>query len=252
MVKEISNILIVEDELLIAQDLKDIIEETGRKSAILTSNYQQAIDILSTQQIHLCLVDIKLKGGKSGVDIANYINENNKIPFIFITSYSDSTTLESVMNTHPSAFLLKPVSKEQLLAKIKIVLFSFRHNSLKVKGMNPKIENITEIITDNHFLIKVKTVFIKVYFDEIIFIESNKNYIVIKTVDKKYSIRMPLRDAYKKLPKEYFVKCNKQCIVNLKHVDSFTIYELKIQTHIIPISRTEQKEVHSKLKNRVL
>ena len=252
MVRDIINILIVEDELLIAQDLREVIEETGRMKVSKAANYQEAIDILSIQQIHLCLVDIKLKGNKSGIDIANYINENNKIPFIYTTSYSDSATLESVMHTNPAAFLLKPVSKEQLLAKIKIVLFNFQNNFIKAKAISHKIESNGEIITENHFLIKIKTIFIKVYFDEIIFIESNKNYIVIKTANKKYSLRMALRDAYRKLPKEYFVKSNKQFIVNLKHVDSFSIYELKIKNHTIPISRTEQKEIHAKLKSRIL
>jgi two-component system response regulator LytT len=117
-------ILIIEDEILIAQDLKEILEEVGYTQVFRVNNYQKAIDFLAKQPFDLVLLDINLNDSFSGIDIAKYINQNQKIPFIYITSYSDAETIANVKQTKPSAFLLKPYNKSHLLASIEIALFN--------------------------------------------------------------------------------------------------------------------------------
>jgi DNA-binding LytR/AlgR family response regulator len=252
-IEDTTRILLVEDDLLIAQDLKEIIEESGNFIVSTARNYPDAIAILSKGQIQLCLMDINLNGDKSGIDIAIHINDKHKIPFIFITSYSDTATIESVKQTHPSGFLLKPVSKTQILSSIKIALFSGNR-----QGSEKRFEKIQEtkesvdLIRDNHFLIKEKSIFTKVYFDDVLLIEADRNYVTIKTATKKYMTRLTLKKIFEKLPKEYFVKCNKSYVINIKKVDSFTNNNLVITNEKISISRQSLQEAKLRLKNLII
>lgn len=232
--EKIIKILLVEDEVLIAHDIKEIIEQLGSMLVSIARDYDDALTILSKEEIDLCILDIKLKGEKSGVDIANHINTSRQIPLIYLTSYSDAETIEAVKHTNPAGFLLKPVSKDQILASIEIALH--------------KIKVVTEKTTNNFFITKDKSIFTKVHFDDVLWIESYRNYVTIKTDAKKYTVRMPLKKAFEMLPKENFIKCNKQFVVNIKQVDRFSSDELIIKSDIIPISRQAQKEVLLRLK----
>jgi len=83
MSQEIS-ILIVEDEVLIAQDLKEILEETGYTEIFKARNYHQAIDALNAHQIDIVLLDINLNDTKSGIDLGNHIHQQLHIPLFIL------------------------------------------------------------------------------------------------------------------------------------------------------------------------
>lgn len=181
MSQEIS-ILIVEDEVLIAQDLKEILEETGYTEVYKARNYHQAIDALNAHQIDIVLLDINLNDTKSGIYLGNHIHQQLHIPFIYITSYSDAETITNVKQTKPSAFLLKPYSKELLLASIEIALFNFSSNlNAANKNIEDKVDESidNDLIINNHLMVKDNHRYIKISLDDILWFESDKNYVVI-------------------------------------------------------------------------
>ncbi len=246
---EILNVLLLEDEVLIANDFKEIIEEAGNMHVYLARYYQEALEILSTHQIQICLLDINLNGGKSGIDLATYVNVNYKIPIIYITSYSDSATIESAKHTFPSSFLVKPVGKSQIMACIDIALFSSAQIELKnQKTIMPEIEEPIESAVNDYFFIKDNSINTKINFDDILFIESKRNYVTLKTLNKQYTIRFSLKKVFELLPKENFIQCSNQYIVNLKHIDSFSNSNIKIKGHQITISRNKKSDLFKRLK----
>lgn len=250
MTQEIS-ILIVEDEVLIAQDLKEILEETGYTQIYKARNYNQAIDALNAYPIDIVLLDINLNDTKSGIDLGKHIHQELHIPFIYITSYSDAETIANVKQTKPSAFLLKPYNKSHLLASIEIALFNFSSNiNAADKNVDHKIDDKSDndLIINNQLLVKDNYRFIKVSLDDILSFESDKNYVEVKTIGKKYLIRSSLKKLIELLPADNFVKCNKQFIINIKHLESFSANEVVINGHYISISRNEQAEVLKRLK----
>ena len=244
-------ILIVEDEVLIAQDLKEILEEVGYDEIHKARDYQRAVELINTQIFDLILLDINLNDSKSGVDLANYLNENCQIPFIFITSYSDATTIANVKQTRPSGFLLKPYNKDLLLASIEIALFNY---SIKQNAAEKPIENValaeeeTDLVINDHLLIKNNYHYIKIALSDILWFESDNNYVEIKTLQKKFVIRCSLKRLLDQLPINDFVKCHRQFIINIFQVESFKTNEVKIQGVTIPISRNTQDEVLKMLK----
>jgi DNA-binding LytR/AlgR family response regulator len=250
MQKTIS-ILIVEDEVLIAQDVKEILEEVGYTEVFRARTIEQALFKFNTKTIDLVLLDINLNDSTSGIDLANYINEQLHIPFIYITSYSDTATISSVKKTKPASFLLKPYSKALLLASIEIALFNYSNKasvSEQSMQLTTPLDEENDLVINQHLLIKEGYHFIKIPLNDILWFESDKNYIEVKTVQKKYIIRSSLKKLLEQLPSKDFVKCYKQFIINIHHATSFTSDTVMIQGQQIPISRNSQEEVFKRLK----
>lgn len=243
-------ILIVEDEPIIAQDLKELLEEAGYTKVYKARNYPQAVELVSNNTIDLTLLDINLSSGISGIEFANYLNRHHNTPFIFITSYSDTTTVAEVKLTRPSGFLLKPYSKAHVLASIEIGLFNFSEGEPAEKATPTETADTEEnnIVVNRHLLIKDNYRFIKLALADILWFESDKNYITVKTADKKYLIRSSLKKLLQQLPETDFVKCYKQFIINIRHAETFSANTVLIRGHQIPISRNTQEEVLRKLK----
>ncbi|HPN69724.1 MAG TPA: response regulator transcription factor [Saprospiraceae bacterium] len=130
------SIVIVEDEALIAEDIKEICEEAGYEVVSVCYRAGQALHILESQDYDMVLLDINLEDELSGIDLANFIMQKKiKTPYIFLTSYSDAITLNAVKAVHPMGYVVKPFTKEQLLSTIEISLFNYSRYSL-VKGFN--------------------------------------------------------------------------------------------------------------------
>lgn len=115
------NIYIVEDEPLISASLKHIILGAGHKIIGIAASYKKAVDDLRANNVHLVITDIMLEGTETGIDLANYINDHLKIPFIYQSSVSDPEVINDALKTGPLAYLVKPVNKMVLLNAIATV-----------------------------------------------------------------------------------------------------------------------------------
>jgi DNA-binding NarL/FixJ family response regulator len=118
------HILIVEDEPLIAEDIAAILEEAGFHISGIAYSMQNALDEMKANSPDMALLDINLNGGTEGIEIAEKINRAYKIPFIFLTSYSDKLTLERAKKTEPSGYIVKPFSEASLCAAIEVAFYN--------------------------------------------------------------------------------------------------------------------------------
>lgn len=118
-----SRILIIEDEPLIARDLKRIIENNGYTVSDICYNSDLALDRLSKQDFDIVLLDIHLKGSRNGIELAKIINEKYEIPFIYITSFADRDTIQQVKMTMPAGYVVKPFSDKEIYSAVEIALY---------------------------------------------------------------------------------------------------------------------------------
>ena len=123
-------LLIVEDEAIIAEDIAELCTLLGYEVLDTAHNAGQALNILKNQTPDLILLDINLEDDLDGIEIAEYINDHSKIPFIYLTSYADIETLMRAKKTKPQGYIVKPFNKEQLLSTIEIALYNASHNSI--------------------------------------------------------------------------------------------------------------------------
>ena len=101
-------IYLVEDEPLIAETIKTLLEEEGYIICGENDNAKAAIFDIEQLKPDLIIADIMLDGDLDGVDMMHHINKRFDIPFIYLTSLSDQMTLKRVTQTHPSGFIVKP------------------------------------------------------------------------------------------------------------------------------------------------
>ncbi|MBK8851969.1 MAG: response regulator transcription factor [Saprospiraceae bacterium] len=116
------NILIVEDEPAIAQDIAFNLEDNGFAIAGIAHNSERALDLLYTKQVDLAILDINIAGTKTGIGLAKIINDKYKIPFIYLTSFSDPETVKEAVDTLPHGYLVKPFKDSDLAPVIFIAL----------------------------------------------------------------------------------------------------------------------------------
>lgn len=124
-------ILIVEDEFIVANNLKIILKKGGYNVVGLASSVVQAREMIIAKKPDWVLLDIILKGDETGIDLAWELIKS-KIPFLFISANTNQSTLEAVKKTQPYGFLVKPFRHNDLLVMLDIA--RYRYN----------VENLTE------------------------------------------------------------------------------------------------------------
>lgn len=239
----IKSILVVEDEIIIAEDIKEFLIENGFENVYRVSNKNDAYSLLSEIDFDLVLLDINLNNTNVGFEIADFINEKNNSSIIFLTSYSDSETVEKIMLSKPLAYILKPINKTHLLATIKIAF----ENKLKSSPLLAK-ENEESIMFEQKFIsFKENTTHYRVPISDIYWIKSDKNYIEIHTTKRRYIVRCSLTKLQDKMPNAIFYRCHKSIIININLVQGYSKNEVIINAVRIPISRQNKKKLLLKL-----
>lgn len=118
------NILIVEDEPLIAEDIQGYLEESGFGIVGIANSGAIALEILSKTKPDALLLDINLGAGLDGIELAGIIRKDYQLPFVFLTSHADKSTLERAKLTFPAGYLLKPFDGRDLMTSLEIALFN--------------------------------------------------------------------------------------------------------------------------------
>lgn len=223
-------LLIVEDEVLIAEHLKTILASFECKSIQMAHTKYDALAEIDSFMPDIVLLDINLSDKHEGIEIADYINNTCKLPFIFITAYSDSTTLSQALAKHPAAYITKPFKQADVLAAIQLVFLN-----------NPQLSKDYLNFKDGTDTVRLNT-------HKITHIEGAGNYIIIYTTEKKYTLRNSLAWALENVPKDIFVKVHRAFIVNINHINELTIQQIKVNNTTIPVSRLYKDELLKKFK----
>jgi AraC-like DNA-binding protein len=134
-------IVVVEDELLIALDIKEILHQDGYDVIINVESVEKAIEIIEDVNPNLVLIDINLKKDKDGIDLGQYLLKKDNLPYIYISSYFDKITLDRANDTRPHGYIVKPFKSADLTATVSIVINNFKHNSIDLKRKNEEINN---------------------------------------------------------------------------------------------------------------
>jgi DNA-binding response OmpR family regulator len=122
ILKKSPNILIVEDENIIALDIQNTIEDFGWKVCAITSRGEESIRLAAKFRPDLVLMDIRLKGKMNGTAAAKIIRETLNIPIIYLTAYRDKEKNIQMIQNSLSGYIQKPFSQNELYSKMKEIL----------------------------------------------------------------------------------------------------------------------------------
>ena len=164
--KDIPNVLIVEDEAIIAQDLKATLMNLDYRVVDIVSSGDGALEILERESVDVILMDIRIKGDKNGIQTTNIINVRFDVPVIFLTAYADAETMERIKNADAYGFIVKPASEQTIQGSIDLALYKhgldrkLREREERLAHLNQvllAIRNVNQLITkekDIHKLIQ--------------------------------------------------------------------------------------------------
>ena len=226
------NILIIEDEYVTQKSIEKNLVALGHVVKGRAMDYDKVIAILNEEKIDFAIIDINIKGEKKGTEIGTYITNHVKIPFVYLTAYSDTKTITTAIETEPYGYLVKPFQQHDLLTSIEIAVINF--NKEKDKAVTSQIQ------------IKVADKNIKLNLDSILFVESDKNYVKIYTKQEVYKYRNTLHEFQEQLPKN-FVQTHKSFLVNFDWITSVSKTLIEIDEFKIPISKSFKPEIDAYL-----
>src|SRR6185503_3525199 len=118
-------IVIIEDEAIIAQNIAVYLNNNDFTVSAIAYDAEEAITLLTEHAPDAAILDINLDSEMDGIQIAEFINRNLHIPFLYLTSHADKETLERAKKTEPSGYIVKPFNEKTLLATLEIAISNF-------------------------------------------------------------------------------------------------------------------------------
>jgi DNA-binding LytR/AlgR family response regulator len=241
------SILIVEDEIMIAEDIAMRLEEMGYEVSAMVDNVDEAVQWLEENQTDILLVDISLHGNKSGIDFARIVNERFHLPFVFLTSLSSHAIVKMARKVKPAAYLLKPFNDRQVKVSIDIALQNFYGDDrVKEPEFSPEPASLPQNIViqmPQCLFLKKNTSYQKVSFNDILWLEAESNYTLIHTKAEKYTYSMVLKSFEDKLPEDTFLRVHRSFIVNISNITGIEGNSLLIGDSQIPVARSVREEL---------
>ncbi len=240
-------ILIVEDEILIAQDIANRLKAINYDIVGIAASANRALDlIIESPNVDMILIDIILKGELDGIELARIINENHQIPFIFLTSHADTHLVNRAKSVRPCAYILKPFNDRQVSIAIELALMNFANKTYK-KSL---LENRSFSKTDNQVLHIKDSLFLKkghhferVPIQEILFLKADNNYCTVSTKSERFIYSMVLKRIEAHLPLNQFLRVHRSYVININSVNGFEGNTLFIGEKKIPVSKTYKHAV---------
>lgn len=223
-------ILIVEDEVLIAEHLTQIILKNFNFSIKQVHNLETAELFLNEFQPDLVFLDIRLDKKSEGIELAKIINNNFLIPFIYITGFSDDLTMQKAVETKPFSFITKPFKEADIKAAILLAV------------------NFIQSDRHNEIIVKEGSTSFRLPINQILYVISKINYIEIYTKNKYFLVRHSLEWFLSYVNNEKFIRIHRSCVVNFTAITSFTHDEVVINNVQLPLSRLNRPALLDKLK----
>ncbi len=227
-------ILIVEDEILIAETIKLYLNERGHHVLNISISYDEAQEAFYLRQPDLILLDIRLYGSKSGIDFAEYISaKKNTPPFIYLTSQFDQRILSKAFETNPYGYLTKPIRKETLWTTVESAYHLYQSKQIS----DPIItiqdgKNNYNINVNNILYIKADHVYCKI-------VTSENNEIIV---------RKTLKQLVNLLVFDFMIYCHRSFIINARYITSWNQDSIYLNKEIlIPVSRSRKQEILNKI-----
>ncbi|MCE9108239.1 LytR/AlgR family response regulator transcription factor [Bacteroides pyogenes] len=224
--------IIVDDEPIAREGLEVLIGNIPELK--LVGNFDSAdsaAEYMDINSVDLIFLDIEMPE-INGLEFARTIPKNTLV--IFTTAYSEYA-LDSY-EVDATDYLVKPIEYERFK---KAVDKAIVYHSMLVS------EEKEEIESDSNFIfVKSERRYFKVNYDDILFIEGLKDYVIIQTENKRIITKLYLRTIFELLPAKMFFRINKSYIVNLEKIDSFDNNDVFIGEHEIGIGATHREEFY--------
>lgn len=220
-----AHILIVEDESIIAEELRRIVIRLGYEVVAVAHRYEEALALIQQRVPDLVLLDIGLDYSKNdGIDLGGQLKDTFHVPFIYITANTDIATVTRAKFTEPAAYIPKPFNPDLIYTNIEMAL---HRQSTSVSRQ-----------------ILVKTGSRKTMVDtrRIVFLKADNIYTELHTADGKvHVVREYLKNLLLQFTGDGFIQIHRSYAVNLAFVASYTADHVFTTDQKLPLSDSYKK-----------
>lgn len=233
-------ILVVEDDFLVAEEIQSNIEELGYEVMARVDNGKDAIQEVITNKADLAIMDIRIKGEMDGIETAAQLAKDHGVPIIYLTDQSDQETFERAKTTSPHAFLSKPFTAVDLQRSIQLAITQV-YEEQKAKEKSQDDLDAGKIFK-KHYMLKDRDGLHTIVFRDIIYLIADKQYCYLHTEDKNWHISRPMGKVLESLHqadycKNNIIRINKSNCINLEKITKISGNKVSLSQHTFPIGK---------------
>ena len=238
-------ILIVEDEYIIAEHLRTIIEDLGHEVAGVADRATGALALLRGLPAlpAVALLDISLRGELDGIDLAGRLQAEFGLPAVFVTSLADAATVARAKRVRPLGYLVKPFDKQEVYVALEMALDIIATPAAEaVAAAAPFAASPTSLfVRDRKQLVRVD-------FADLCWLEADGNYTTLHTRSgTRYTAVAALKQVEERLPAGEFVRIHKSYLVALAQITALEGQSVTVAGHSIPVGRAYQPALLGRL-----
>jgi DNA-binding LytR/AlgR family response regulator len=224
--------IIIEDDMIIRFQLEEYCKQMNQIEIIaIFDNAKEGFKFLSTNQVDFILLDLYMPN-MSGIDFLKTLNKN--IPIVIITS-CPNFAVDSYLYENVVDYILKPINYERL--------------AIAIEKIENKINSLSKF-KKTYLLIAQNGKFVKITFDDILFIQANMDYVCIQTSEKRYYLLSTLKSIQSQLLHGTFTQVHRSFLVNYSKVNIINQNHLVVNEIEIPISKPFRNQLIELLDNK--
>ena len=243
-------ILIAEDEDMLSLIIKDALEIKNYE-VVVAKNGAEALAIIPQFKPHLLILDIMMPN-MNGYELANQIRKTDAaLPIIFLSAKSQTADVLKGFQSGANDYVKKPFSIDELLARVGVLLKNYSANPMTEDRSNEIVsyndsQNVQQ--EDTYVFMKNGSKLIKVDFDDISYLEAEKDYTTLFRQGNKTLISAHLKELEDLLPKDKFIRVHRSYIVSIKAISSIKSGIIEIDHQEIPIGSNYKENVYKALR----
>jgi DNA-binding LytR/AlgR family response regulator len=230
-------VLLIEDEIITATDLKETLEKYDFQIIGIAKNSTETKNFLQTQLPDIAIIDVQLKNSQeNGIEIAHYIKKEYNLPFVFLTANSETETFNKAKELKPAAYLLKPYRHKELAFQIEL---AYQHYFANKREKNNPYQ------ADDLFLPYNKG-HQRINKNDVVLLQAGGAYVNVYLIDsiKPFLFTMNLGYISQFFNQNHFLQVSRSSLINinfLERFDSENIY-LKGIKDKISLSQNRKQE----------
>ncbi|OCX52982.1 hypothetical protein BEL04_01245 [Mucilaginibacter sp. PPCGB 2223] len=240
------SILIIEDDILWAEGLKDNLSDFGFLVTGSAYSFEKAVLALNNLNYDIVLLDINLQGRNEGLELGRMLTELYRKPFIFITADITKQTLDRAVDLKPSAYLTKPVNPASLYVTIQTAISNFGSGKIATAD-GPQTQ------AGEEFFIKVGDKYKRISWNDVVSLISDRNYtLLLNAADQKeYYIRSSMNRTLRYIIPAHlqsrFVQVSRAEAVQLRFIQELVADEIITPYKRITVGDTFIRDIRKQL-----
>lgn len=245
------NVLVVEDESIVSKDIQHSLKKLGYNVVGAAATGEKALELIKSESPDIVLMDIMLKGNMNGIEVSEVVKKEYNIPIIFLTAYADESTLSKAKVTEPYGYIIKPFKEIDLHTSIEMALYKHK----KARELEKERDFLYSLVdnkevTDGFIFVKSNSKLVKLNTKDIYFIEALKDYVVINTLDTRYTIHSTMKEIEQKMGTVEFIRVHRSFIVRIDKIASIDFPNLSLENDkkIIPIGGSYRDDLNKRIR----